>query len=515
MNLNDFKICFITSVLLALSFPPFPGGVLVPVALALFLNHITKQEPRAAFRLGYLKGLFWAAFTLFWIAANTVAGALVAITVTSLQYAVVWWLFSRIYHRNVSLALWSFPVIWVAAEYLRHFSDLRFNWMNIAYTQTYYLPFIQFMEWTGYLGIALLLGYITIFIYLIFFKKQQLIRNSIVLSILIILPLLYGLIRMNDLEDKNFPTLGAGIVQPNVDPFKKWDLQFQDSTFKILKNSTFKLSKENPEFIVWPETATPFYLRYKQNYLYQVHSMVDSLGIYLITGTPDLKYVNDNEYMTYNSAFFFTPNEMNFESYNKIALVPAAESMPFKNTLPFLREIDVGGGDFFPGTRFTVFTINRNIFEQYEIKNVTIPDSLKNSEVKVSSIICFDSVFPHLVRQFVRKGARILTIITNDGWFGNTSGPYQHAQYAVFRAVENRVSIARSANTGISFFIDPTGKKHEIVGLHERAVISYQLPITREMTFYTRHGDWLGTFCLIISIPIISYAFLKKGRIKS
>jgi len=514
MNVQDLKICLLTSVLLALSFPPFPAGALVPIALALFLNHITKQGPQAAFRLGYITGLIWALFTLFWIATNTLAGAVVTITVTPLQYAVVWWLFNRIYQRNESLALWSFPILWVTAEYLRHFSDLRFNWMNIAYTQTYYLPFIQFMEWTGYLGIALLLGYIAIVLYQILYRKQRLIRNGIILSLLIILPLIYGLIRMSDLGDEDFPTITVGVVQPNVDPFKKWDREFQDSTFNILKNSTYKLSQDDPELVVWPETATPFYLRHKQNYLSQVHQMVDSLGIYLITGTPDVEFVNEDEYITYNSAFFFEPHKLSFESYNKIALVPAAESMPFKNTLTFLRKIDVGGGDFFSGKQFTVFTMHRSIFEQFENENVTIADSLENSEVKVSSIICFDSVFPHLVRQFVKNGARILTIITNDGWFGNTSGPYQHAQYAVFRAVENRVSIARSANTGISFFIDPTGKKHKMIGLHERDVISYDLPITKEVTFYTRRGDWLGTFCLIISISIIFYAFLK-GKLKS
>jgi len=512
MNLNDFKICFITSVLLALSFPPFPGGVLVPVALALFLNHIAKKEPKAAFRLGYAMGFFWAVFTLFWIASNTFAGAALAILINPLHYAIIWWLFGKIHRRNESLALWSFPVLWTAAEYLRHFSDLRFNWMNIAHTQTYYLPFIQFIEWTGYLGITLLLGFMSIFLYMVLYKKQNLIRNLIGLSILIILPLLYGGIRLNVLGKKNFRTLEVGVVQPNMDPFKKWDSQFQDSTFRILKNSTYKL--RNADLVVWPETATPFYLRYKPNYLFQVYHIVDSLNIYLITGTPDVKYVNDDDYVTYNSAFFFSPNRRNFESYNKIALVPAAESMPFKNAFPFLRKLDVGGGDFFPGIEFKVFTLKTNLRE-HKIKAISAKDSLANSEVKVATVICFDSVFPNIVRQFVRNGARILTIITNDAWFGNTSGPYQHAQYAVLRAIENRVSIARSANTGISMFIDPTGGKHQVAGLQKQAEIICDLPVTRGLTFYSRYGGWLGILCLAMSMLVIIYAFLKKEQISA
>ena len=510
MNLKDFKICLITGVLLALSFPPFPGGVLVPIALALFLNHIIGTKSKTAFRLGYVMGFFWALFTLFWIASNTFAGAALAISINPLHYAIVWWLFGRMYRKNQSVALWSFPILWTAAEYLRHFSDLRFNWMNIAHTQTYYLPFIQFIEWTGYLGITLLLGYMSIFVYLIFYKRKNLLRNLIGLSILIILPSLYGGIRLNALGKEKFPTLRVGVVQPNMDPFKKWDLQFQDSTFKILKNSTFKLS--NADLVVWPETATPFYLRYKPNYLFQVYHIVDSLNIHLITGTPDVKYVDDDDYVTYNSAFFFSPNRRNFESYNKIALVPAAESMPFKKTFPFLRDLDVGGGDFFPGTEFKVFTIRANLGES-KTKPPSENDSLADSEVKVAAVICFDSVFPHIVRQFVKKGARILTIITNDAWFGNTSGPYQHAQYAVLRAIENRVSIARSANTGISMFIDPSGRKHEVVGLEKQAEITYDLPVTRDLTFYSQHGEWLGILCFVVSIPVIIFGILKKEQI--
>lgn len=512
MNLKDVKISLITSVLLALGFPPFPGGILVPVALALFLNYITRKEPKAAFRSGYVMGFFWAVLTLFWIASNTFAGAALAISINPLHYAIVWWLFRKIHQRSQTLALWSFPVLWTAAEFLRHFSDLRFNWMNIAHTQTYYLPFIQFIEWTGYLGITLLLGYMSVLLYIVFYKKQNLIRNLIGLSILIILPLLYGGFRLSALGGKNFPTLKVGVVQPNMDPFQKWDSQFQDSTFTILKNSTYELN--DADLVVWPETATPFYLRYKPNYLFQVYHIVDSLNIYLITGTPDVKYVDNDNYVTYNSAFFFSPHRRDFESYNKIALVPAAESMPFKNAFPFLRELDVGGGDFFAGDEFKVFTIKANLRE-HRIKGSLRKNSLSNSEVKVSTVICFDSVFPHIVRQFVKNGARILTIITNDAWFGNTSGPYQHAQYAVLRAIENRVSIARSANTGISMFIDPIGKKHEIAGLQKQAEIIYDLPVTQNLTFYSRHGEWLGILCLVGSIFVIIFGFLKKEQISS
>jgi apolipoprotein N-acyltransferase len=188
--------------------------------------------------------------------------------------------------------------------------------------------------------------------------------------------------------------------------------------------------------------------------------------------------------------------------------------MPFKNTFPFLRDLDVGGGDFFPGTEFKVFTMRVNLKER-EVKPGSQNDSLAGSEVKVAAVICFDSVFPHIVRQFVKRGARILTIITNDAWFGKTSGPYQHAQYAVLRAIENRVSIARSANTGISMFIDPSGRKHETIGLEKQAEITYELPVTDDTTFYTQHGEWLGILCLVVSLPVTIFGFVKKEQFSS
>lgn len=507
MTLTDFKVCLTTAALLALSYPPFPLGFLAPFALAIFLNYIIGKEPREAFRLGYVKGVLWALLTLFWIATNTVPGAIITILVTPLQYAVVWWLFQRIHRRNEAAALWSFPIIWTAAEYLRHFSDLRFNWLNIAYTQTYYLPFIQFIEWTGYMGLTVLLGYVTVLVYLILFKQENRVRRAIILAALMVIPTVYGFYRMRDFQNHKHPTLRVGVVQPNVDPFEKWDVTFQDSTFKILKNSTLELAEANPDLVVWPETATPFYLRYKTFYLNKVHGLVDSLNIHLITGTPDAQIIDEDDYMTYNAAFFFKPRSANFESYNKMALVPAAESMPFKKALPFLRKLDVGGGDFFSGDSFKVFSVAKKARSDSLGSNIS-----SHPQVKVSTIICFESVFPHLVRRFVERGARILAIITNDGWFGNTSGPYQHAQYAVLRAVENRVSIARSANTGISFFIVPSGKKYEVVALQKRAVIWRDLPITTKPTFYTRHGDWLGTLCAVISIPLIGFAFINRRR---
>ncbi|MEJ2637778.1 MAG: apolipoprotein N-acyltransferase [Calditrichia bacterium] len=132
-------------------------------------------------------------------------------------------------------------------------------------------------------------------------------------------------------------------------------------------------------------------------------------------------------------------------------------------------------------------------------------DSVSKSDVNLSAIICYESVFPNIVRNFIARGANLLTIITNDGWFGLTSGPYQHSQYAVLRAVENRVSIIRCANTGISSFIDPTGRVLLKARLETRKDLVDYLPLNTEHTFYTRHGEWFGKIILLVCSLLILF----------
>ena len=513
MNREDLKICLVIGLLLALSFPPFPTGFLAPIALAIFLNHIIQKDPGSAFLLGYFKGVIWAAFTLFWIGRNTIPGVLIVIFISPLQYAITWWIFVKLYKKSKNLALWSFPFIWVTGELFRHFSELRFNWLNIAYTQTYYTPLIQFIEFTGYLGIVLLIGYLVIIFYRIFYLRKNIFMNVGILAFLIMLPIVFGLIRINNLKNDNFPKIRVGVVQPNVDPFQKWDIGFQDSAFQILKQSTSSLANNKPDLVVWPETATPFYLRLKGMYLNQIYTLTNELQTYLITGTPDVEYTDTTSYRTYNAAFFFRPGDYRYGKYYKIALVPAAESMPFKNWFPFLREIEVGGGDFFQGNEYTVFKMKIERIEDEQLSENSPKFKIRTDSVNVSTIICFESVFPHLVRRFVLNGANLLTIITNDGWFGKTSGPFQHAQYAVFRAIENRVSIARSANTGISCFIDLTGRIYDSTKLEEKTTIFSELAINKSLTLYTRYGDWIGILSSIVTIPLVIYSLLggKEG----
>ncbi len=508
MQGSELKPILLAALGLALAYPPVPAGFLVPFVLAYLFHQFQELKPGTAFARGYLFGVVLGTLTLYWIAVNTLAGAVLTILINALQYALAAWLFSLLWCRRPRLAWAALPVLWTALEFLRHFSDLRFNWLSLAYTQTYYLPFIQFIEWTGYLGLSALLVTLAVLWHRIHYQKQPLWREGALFLLLIALPLAYGTARINNLRSKMYPGLRAGLVQPNVNPWHKWEPSFQDSAYQMLEQATLQLVQQDSSvsLVVWPETATPFFLRYKTDYLHRIQSLVDRLGIYLITGTPDYHYFPEEKaYRTYNAAFFFQPGGTGIEAYYKMALVPVAESMPFKTWLPFLQRIDVGGGNFSPGKAFKVFTA-RVPFRAGHFQNhrfaVLEDTQSQRFTVGISTVICFESVFPHLVRRFVQHGARLLAIITNDGWFGPTSGPQQHARYAVLRAVENRVSIVRCANTGISLFVDLVGHIDQQLGYLRAGTLVADLPIAGHQTFYTRHGDWPGWISLLL-MPVI------------
>ena len=174
-------------------------------------------------------------------------------------------------------------------------------------------------------------------------------------------------------------------------------------------------------------------------------------------------------------------------------LVPFAEKVPFEDKLPFLSNFDVGQANFTSGEDYKVFDLDGK---------------------KFSVGICFESVFPSSSRTFVSGGAELLIIITNDAWFGNTSGPYQHAQIAVMRAIENRRSIARCANTGISELIDPFGRITKKIGLGKRGVLSGELKLLDEETIYNKYGDYVGWITAVITLLLvgISYVKLPSGK---
>ncbi|MCD6532356.1 apolipoprotein N-acyltransferase, partial [bacterium] len=189
----------------------------------------------------------------------------------------------------------------------------------------------------------------------------------------------------------------------------------------------------------------------------------------------------------FNSAVVVMPDGSYQQTYNKIQLVPFSEYIPLQDKFKFLRKLNYGGSHFTPGDEFTIFDIN---------------------SAKFGVMICYESIFTHIARKFRSSGAEFLVNITNDGWFGKSQGPYQHAMFNVFRAIENRIWIARCANTGISMFVDPHGVITHRTRLFERAVLVGEIELTHTTTIYDRLGDFVGWGSLALS-PILVWLMRK------
>ncbi len=320
---------------------------------------------------------------------------------------------------------------------------------------------------------------------------------------LYIAPKVYGsLLLKEEVSDTTDDTITVGIVQIDADPWEKWS-NARVSQVDLHLESSADLLSHDPDLVLWPETAMPFFLLHPrfESELSRLRSFVDSSGVAVLTGTPLIQYYEGKEaaprgsrklqeadvyYETFNGAALIQPSSDEVQTYGKMLLVPFAERVPYSEYLTFLNllEWDVGIGGWSRGRDSTVFVLKR-----------TKPGKA-GKPARFATLICYESIYPGYTAGYVRKGAELLVIITIDSWWGKTSGPYQHVEIAKLRAVENRRWIARSASGGISSFIDPP-----VVGpgRHVQATLVEGIGLGSKETFYTRHGDLFAKGCTVFT----------------
>ena len=251
----------------------------------------------------------------------------------------------------------------------------------------------------------------------------------------------------------------------------------------------FESNKFKPDLVIFPETALPSYL-VRDNYTRQkLQETVDSFNIPLLTGTIHASNYKGSKYY-FNSAMFLKP-QSDYELYSKIHLVPFAEY----DLLPAIfhpltkLNINIDRGRFKSGKEFVIFNWKNFLF---------------------SDLICYESSVPRIARKFVSMGAQFLVIQANDGWLGNSYGPYQHFELARLRAIENRVPIVRCANTGISGIIRPDGTVQKVIDLNQKGIISESVNIGFKSSFYTKYGDTFAFSCFIITLVFIFFSCIRR-----
>jgi len=501
----------ISGLLLTGAFPKIGFDWLIWFALLPLLYALKNMPAWAAFRMGFVTGLIHFLTLLYWLVpvmrTYGYLPAYLSITVLCL-FAAVLALFIALFSATLTAigktpvrSLIMIPIGWVALEYLRTFIFSGFPWELLGYSQFNRLQLIQISDIFGVYGLSALIALTnaTLFISLLHFTKRRWqdskISNRLAVGSIIILmaafglTLLYGNWRLNDMNKQMAasPKARVAVIQGNIDQAIKWNPAFQIDTVKKYNRLSASIIEQHPNLIVWPESATPFFFLYDIKPSELVFEGIHQTAKDYLIGSPSFVRLNDVA-KYFNSAYLISPQSKTMGKYDKTHLVPYGEYVPFKKWLPFLGKIVAQVGDFKAGA---------------------IGNTLQWKDQKIGVQICYEIIFPGLSRAMARNNASLLINITNDAWFGTTSGPYQHFSMAVFRAVENKRSLARAANTGISGFIDPAGRILAATALLEEAAVVRPIPLLTEKTVYTIIGDLFARLCMAV---VVLAALLNIGR---
>lgn len=525
---NLLFLSVFSSLLLAFGWPEIGFSFLLFIALIPLLileNEIfEKKLPSfSLFKYSYLSFLIWNSITTWWTCNASVGGGLMAIFANSFLMTITFQMFHVVRKKvNTKATYFIFIVFWITFEFLHHDWDLTWTWLTLGNGLASYPSIIQWYEYTGIFGGSLWILLVNVLVYKIILDYNSKIKNYrliIGVIMLLILPILFSIyiretcsiVTQSDPETKNIV-----VVQPNIDPYnEKFNSSFQLQLQKMLELAKSKIDS-TIDYLIFPETAlteniweNEFQKSYSINALQEFLQQYPKLKI--IIGASTLRQYMEGEKISV-TARKFTEDDAYYDAYNtalqvesgnkiqvyhKSKLVPGVERMPFPALFKPLEKLAVNLG----GTTGSLgMQEDRTVFNSAE-------------ENKVAPIICYESVYGEYVSEYVKNGANFLAIITNDGWWGDTPGYKQHLIYGALRAIETRRWVARSANTGISCFINPLGEIVQATTWWTSDIIKQNITLNSEQTFYTKYGDYVARIAFYGSLLILIYYFLLRFRI--
>ena len=409
-------------------------------------------------------------------------------------------------------ALMAFVFYWLSIEYLHLNWEINWPWLNMGNVFAKFPVLIQWYEYTGMLGGSLWVLIVNAFI---FQTLQSYSQTNLIKSVSgLILPILLSIGVYFTVELEPSQTIEVVVVQPNVDPYHKFDEGAELSNLQNMLDLVEEETSSSTDLVVFPETSIVEYIdednikRYRSYYM--LRDFVRKFPeLHVVTGVSTYNFYEEGEehsptarttedgyyYESYNTAWEFDVHGVS-NDYHKMKLVPGVEKMPYPQIFGFLEyfSIDMGGisGSLGSEDQPVVFELDQ--------------------KPSVAPLICYESVFPGFVNQFVRKGAEIILVITNDGWWKDTDGYKQHMQYARLRAIENRKDVVRSANTGISCHINYKGEVLQKLGWWEQGVIHADVNTYDKQTFYTKYGDYIGRFASFLAIFFALSLLVKRAN---
>lgn len=489
---SQIVLTILSAVLLTLSFPKTDAGWLAWVALVPLLIAIRQAGTRTGFFLGLGFGMVhytvlvrWTVHTMNLYGNIPLGQATVLLILLAAYLSLYPGLFSGLLawlRPTPKQLIIVAPLLWVSLEMILNRLFTGFPWELLGYSQYDHLWIVQTADLFGVYGLSGLIVFSNSILAMALLSWLELpwqevipdrrtARRAVaVLAIVLAGANAYGFWRMHSIDKAaaSSEQSRVAVIQGNIDQAQKWDPRFQVLTTVKYRRLSLEPAAKSADLIIWPETATPFYLLDDKVLTEMVLEGVKATKAFYIIGSPS--YAAGKDQLVYhNSAYMISPQGKPKGKYDKVHLVPFGEYVPLKRFLPFIDKLVAQVGDFKPGKRGS-----------------TLPWQNHHAGV----LICFESIFPELARDMVRNGADLLVNITNDAWFGYTAAAFQHFSMAVFRAVENRRFLARAANTGISGFIDANGRVLRSTELFHEAVVAQPVALMKISSLYSRWGDW-------------------------
>lgn len=497
MKRRTLAAALLSGVLLVLAFPKCDQDYLVWTALVPLFFAFKNARPGEAFRLGLVTGLVFNVGLIYWIvhvvnyygnlplSLSTAVMVLFALYL-ALYTAVFSFLATWADRRGLPLMVVA-PPLWTALEYLKSHLFTGFPWENLGYALHARIHLIQIADIAGVFGITFLIVLVNAAIFELI-KGGALRRKVPVAAVavgILAAVLSYGFYRADEVEKElaGAGTVSLGLIQGNIDQAVKWDDAYRDRTIRIYGELSREASRRGAEIVLWPETAAPLFFQDVDDNHREILSLARESGVFLLFGSPSYTIVEGKQFLL-NSAWLLSPEGSIVGRYDKTHLVPFGEYVPMRRVFFFVDKLVEGFADFIPGGSI---------------------DPLEVNGMAVGVLICYEGIFPGISRTYVRRGADYLVNITNDAWYGRTSAPHQHLSMLTLRAVENRRSIARAANTGISALVDPLGRVTGRTDLFEPALLTGTLKAMSLATFYTKRGDLFALGCIFMTGVLLLY----------
>ena len=519
-----------SGLFLPLSFPKSDLGLLAWIALVPLHWALDGKSKAQAFWIGWLSGTIAFTGMMAWVVTtmNTygkvplvISYGLMLLLTIYLGLYVGLYSAGAVWFRTLipRYGLFAVPCLWVTLELIRTYVLSGLPWGLLGYSQYRQIEVIQIVDHMGVYGVSFLIVLVNVALAEFLSWLMPLVRGFrpaklpwelvAMAALLVTLSWEYGLTTLSGAPTSDIPrsSISVGVVQPNVDQAVKWDTAYREETLARFDRLTEQLGRAT-DLVIWPEAATPFVFEREPVYQLQLIALANRAQAPILFGSPALRFYPDRRPYLLNSAYLLSPDGQLLGRYDKQHLVPFGEYIPFKSSLLFfLDKLVEGIGDFEAGTGPTVLTLTPKPRPAAAGTAGTTP-----RPINFGVAICYEVIFPNLVRQFAVNGAEFLVTVTNDAWFGTSSAASQHFSMVVFRAVENHLAFARSANTGISGFIDPFGHIVEATPIFTEKAVKATMKVWRPHTFYSRHGDVFAYGCVIICALLCLFgSFRTKG----